>query len=107
MLVNGVRKKPKNNKITKRLQKDYKIINMLLTFDEKCNRLGFGKGYYDRFLKSSGIKTIGICFENQVLKDDILPTQKHDVLMDCIITEERIISKDMQKYNMYLKEKGM
>lgn len=78
-----------------------------VAFDEKCNRLGFGKGYYDRFLKSSGIKTIGICFENQVLKDDILPTQKHDVLMDCIITEERIISKDMQKYNMYLKEKGM
>ena len=39
------------------------------------------------------------------LKDDILPTQKHDVLMDCIITEERVISKNMQKYNMYLKEK--
>lgn len=78
-----------------------------VAFDEKCNRLGFGKGYYDRFLASSGIDTIGICFEKQVLKGETLPTDQHDVLMDSIITEERTITKSIQKNDIDINEKGM
>lgn len=59
-------------------------------FDTRKNRLGFGKGYYDRFLAGTNLKTIGICFEEQVLKDGFLPVEENDVKMQKIVTEENI-----------------
>ena len=61
-------------------------------FDQKKGtRLGFGAGYYDRFLQ--GIKDttalIGIAFEQQLAKG--VPCQVHDVNMHKIITERRIL----------------
>ena len=46
-------------------------------------------GYYDKFLiNSNGIK-IGLCYDFQLL--DNIPSNKHDIKMDVIITEESII----------------
>lgn len=60
-----------------------------LAFDRNGGRMGFGKGYYDRFLKNSrGIK-IGLCYDFQLF--DFIPTQSHDVPMDYIITEKETI----------------
>lgn len=51
-------------------------------------RLGRGKGFYDRYLELySGLK-IGIGFEMQV--EDEIPCEEHDVLMDYLITEKKI-----------------
>lgn len=59
-----------------------------VAFSKSGDRLGFGKGYYDRFLADfKGVK-LGICYDFQVL--DTLPTAPHDVKMDTIITEKRI-----------------
>lgn len=59
-------------------------------FDTRKNRLGFGKGYYDSFFANTNLRTIGICFEEQVLKDSFLPVEENDVKVQKIITEERV-----------------
>lgn len=64
-----------------------------LVFDLDGNRLGRGKGYYDRFLQQrefSQLIHLGICWDSQIL--DEVPTEAHDVLMHYIISEERSIS---------------
>lgn len=71
---------------------DIKDIDIALipgiAFDTSGARIGFGKGYYDRFLSEfKGIK-IGICYDFQVLSD--IPSSDHDIKMDMIITEKRI-----------------
>jgi len=63
-----------------------------IAFDRKGNRIGYGKGYYDRFLCSlspSQLK-IGLCFDFQLF--DELPFDSHDVPVDCVITESHIYS---------------
>ena len=55
-----------------------------VSFDARGNRLGRGKGYYDRFLKKvPTMFKIGICFDFQ--KTDTIPTEETDIRMDCII----------------------
>lgn len=59
-----------------------------VVFDLHGSRLGFGKGYYDRFLEHfQGLK-IGICYDFQII--DNLPCDLHDIKMDLIITEKRM-----------------
>ena len=59
-----------------------------IAFDKKGNRMGFGAGYYDRFLADfKGIK-IGICYNFQLL--DEICADTHDIPMDYIISEENI-----------------
>lgn len=58
-------------------------------FDKRGFRIGYGAGYYDRFLNDyKGIK-IGVCFELQVV--DHAHNDSHDIAMDYIITEKGII----------------
>ena len=59
-----------------------------IAFSKKGDRLGFGKGYYDRFLSEFRGTKIGICYDFQILSD--IPVSSHDVKMDYIITETRI-----------------
>jgi len=65
----------------------------LVAFDEELNRLGYGGGFYDRYIqKISKIKKIvkvGLAFSFQKLKN--IPTSKHDKKLDIIITEKDII----------------
>jgi len=60
-------------------------------FDEKRNRIGYGKGCYDKFLKNTKIKKIALAFDFQVL--DKVPSDCDDVKMDMIVTPTRIIGK--------------
>ena len=60
-----------------------------VAFDFKGNRLGYGKGYYDRFLlKYPHIKRIALAFDLQMICE--VPTNRHDQSMDQIITESRV-----------------
>jgi len=60
-------------------------------FDKTGNRMGHGKGYYDRFLPlAKKALRIGLCFEFQII--DQIPTEPSDQKVDYIITEERIIT---------------
>ncbi len=57
-----------------------------MAFDRDGHRLGRGKGYYDRFLAPlPQTYKIGICFRSQLL--DHVPTDSHDITMDCIVAE--------------------
>jgi 5-formyltetrahydrofolate cyclo-ligase len=59
-------------------------------FDEKGNRLGHGKGYYDNLLRNSKQTiNIGLSFECQIVEN--IPTGKYDIPVDKIVTENRII----------------
>ena len=58
-------------------------------FDEKGYRLGYGKGYYDRFLSKFGGKTVGICYEENIR--DSLMHGKYDRPVTLIVTEKRIV----------------
>ncbi|MDD5162754.1 MAG: 5-formyltetrahydrofolate cyclo-ligase [Candidatus ainarchaeum sp.] len=60
-------------------------------FDLKCERLGYGGGFFDRFLKKTkkSAKKIGLAFECNIEKK--IPSTSRDVKMDKIITEKRII----------------
>lgn len=60
-----------------------------MAFDRKCNRLGRGKGYYDRFLVNIKAPKVGVCFDFQ-LKDQI-PADDRDVKMDMIVGENELI----------------
>lgn len=67
---------------------DYKNIDVAvvpgMSFDDNGNRLGRGKGYYDRFLKQiPQAYKIGICFNFQKVK--AVPTEKTDIKMDEVI----------------------
>lgn len=53
--------------------------------DLKGNRLGHGGGFYDVFLKKTDVKKVCLCF-SELLCDEI-PTEKHDIKMDIVITE--------------------
>ena len=61
-----------------------------LSFDKNGCRLGYGKGYYDRFIKKFIFISVGLCY-NELLSE-ALPTEQHDKAVDFIVTEHEIIS---------------
>jgi|AntRauTorckE6833_2_1112554.scaffolds.fasta_scaffold27539_2 5-formyltetrahydrofolate cyclo-ligase len=65
------------------------IIIPMAAADRDGNRLGYGKGFYDRFLSDTDAKKVGLVF-NQFLYDDI-PVEEFDQKLDMIITEEVVI----------------
>ncbi len=56
-----------------------------LCFDSTGYRLGYGKGYYDRFLKDFNGKSIGLCYSYNV--EPSIPHDKYDVKTDLVLTE--------------------
>ena len=62
------------------------IIVPGVAFDKEKNRLGRGKGFYDRLLSSLSVPKIGICFGFQLFPR--IPVEPLDKKMDYIITEE-------------------
>ena len=57
-----------------------------LLFDKVGNRLGYGGGYYDRYLENKNIYKIGICFKEFLI--DKLNVNNYDIKMDEVITDE-------------------
>ena len=72
---------------------DSSIIDFIVVpgvaFDKNLNRLGRGKGYYDRLLSNCKAFFAGIGYHIQVL--DNIPVEEHDIKMNCIITEREIL----------------
>jgi 5-formyltetrahydrofolate cyclo-ligase len=61
-----------------------------IAFDLQGNRIGYGKGYYDRFLSSRKTKyVIGLAYETQVINES--PNNHYDIPVNIIITEKRTI----------------
>lgn len=61
------------------------IIVPGVAFDKNCNRLGRGKGFYDRFLRRFvGVESIGVAYDRQVV--DKIPTDRFDKRMTHVVT---------------------
>lgn len=65
------------------------IVVPAVAYDRKGNRLGRGKGFYDRLLQSTKAAKIGVGYEFQLL--DSLPTEPHDIPMDMVITQKSTV----------------
>ena len=65
------------------------IILPGLCFDSNGNRLGYGKGYYDRFLQIHSLISVGLCYNSLIVKK--VPTDMYDKKADIIVTENDII----------------
>ena len=73
------------------------VLVPLVAFDNQLNRIGYGKGYYDRYLrKIEKIKRnsifLGIAYYFQ--KSKSIPVNKHDFKLHYIFTEQGIISSN-------------
>lgn len=61
----------------------------LVGVDTKGNRIGQGKGFYDKFLKNKKCIKIGICYDFQLIES--IHSDPYDVPLDLVITEKQII----------------
>lgn len=62
-----------------------------VAYDSRGNRIGRGKGYYDRLLGRSKALTVGVCYDFQLV--DAIETEPHDVAVDLVITESGVFSR--------------
>lgn len=56
-----------------------------LAFDKKGYRIGYGRGYYDRFLENTVMFSAGLCYEELLCED--LPIEPHDRHVDVVVTQ--------------------
>lgn len=56
-----------------------------VAFDRKCNRMGRGKGFYDKLLPYMNCRTIGLGFDFQIV--DNIPCEQFDKPLDMVVTE--------------------
>ena len=64
------------------------LLIPLVAFDEKCNRIGYGKGFYDKYMANfSGIK-IGCALDMQ--KVSSIPIDKTDIPLHYVVTENKV-----------------
>ena len=83
---------------TKNQAQDEQALVILpgVAFDRVGNRLGYGKGYYDRYLnKHKNHHTLAICFSCQLV--DTIPVESHDLRPEVLITEEYIYESNDTK----------
>ncbi len=57
-----------------------------VAFTRNGNRIGRGKGFYDKYLSRRGFRayTIGVCYPSQIVEN--IPTEKHDKTLDSVVT---------------------
>ncbi len=79
--------------ISKKIVHPEVIFIPLVGFDKNLNRLGYGGGYYDRYLKKTNgrkkILKIGLAMEVQ--KIEKIPTDKYDQKLDYVVTNKNVI----------------
>lgn len=66
------------------------VITPLLAFDEKGHRLGYGKGFYDRFFASfeQKVAKIGVSYFSAL--EEFLPSEENDIALDYCVTPDKI-----------------
>ncbi|MCV0431519.1 5-formyltetrahydrofolate cyclo-ligase [Nitrosopumilus sp.] len=65
------------------------IIVPTVGISPKGVRLGYGHGFYDKFLAENKTTTISITLEKQIVKN--IPKSDHDILIDWIVTEDKML----------------
>ncbi len=68
------------------------VIVPALAFDPRGHRIGYGAGFYDRFLAGAPrARALGVCFDFQVLAE--VPTGPHDAAVGVVVTDKRSFAK--------------
>lgn len=80
------------NEIYPQKHKTGLILVPLLAADKDFNRLGYGKGFYDRFLQKQNAIKVGLAFEEFIL--DQIPVENFDEKLDILITEKKILRRN-------------
>ena len=65
------------------------VIVPALTYDKNGYRLGYGGGYYDRYLCGLAAFTAGLA--RQRLLSEELPVEQHDIAVNCVVTESAVL----------------
>jgi 5-formyltetrahydrofolate cyclo-ligase len=82
---------PIGNEIPVREEDLCAVVVPMIAFDRRGHRLGYGAGYYDRFLSGHrDLTKIGVAFSCQEVP--AIPEDGNDIAMDLIVTEQEIIS---------------
>lgn len=63
------------------------LVTPLVAFNKNKERIGYGKGYYDRYIEKYHPQTIGIAFD---LQKEAFEVEAHDQPLDYIITETKV-----------------
>jgi 5-formyltetrahydrofolate cyclo-ligase len=61
-----------------------------IAFDARGHRIGYGKGHYDRLLKTVRGYKVGLAFHEQMI--DEVPSEEHDVPLNLIVTDQTLIT---------------
>ncbi len=79
--------KPKNHCL--KMNKMDLVLVPGIAWDEHGYRLGYGKGYYDKYLANLQTVSVGLAYDFQVLED--IPHEQNDFRVNLIVTEKRVI----------------
>ena len=65
------------------------ILIPCIGLDNDGNRIGYGVGFYDKYLEGKDVTKIALAYSKQIVKT--IPTSNNDVKMDWIVTEKDVI----------------
>lgn len=68
------------------------VIVPALCFQADGHRVGYGGGYYDKFLKNGTFISVGLCYNDLILKQ--IPTTDYDQAVNILVTEKQILFCD-------------
>lgn len=71
------------------------LLVPLLAFDGGGYRLGYGRGFYDRYLAVNPVLSIGISFSDQEVEQ--VPRESHDIPLDYVLTETGLIKAGVDR----------
>lgn len=84
----GIKEPKKHCKILSPKDIDFGLIPCL-TCNARGERLGYGAGFYDKYLKSTSFLKVVLC-RDKIMRNDI-PVDDYDILMDIVVSEKKII----------------
>lgn len=83
-----------NTNISEKIEPNNKTLLIVpaVVFDKKGYRIGYGKGYYDRYLKKFNGISVGLCYNRCIIAE--VPTDKFDEKVDFIVCENFLIKTE-------------
>ncbi len=86
----SIKEPSEKNEIWQNSSQNTLCVIPAMAFDTDGYRLGYGKGYYDRFLPSKNLTTLGVVYSDFTVKR--LPRGRYDFSVDMVLTEEGLIN---------------